>query len=286
MLTLTELKEKIIHTARSCGISDIGFADFCSLSEYFPPDSGSDVIHATHAPQQPAEENAKSIIVYVCSYFAGNEPGNISRYARGRDYHIVMKELGEPILRILEENGFGARCLCDSSPLPERFLAQRAGLGFCGKNHSFIHPVYGSYVFIGCIVTDCPLPPDAPCTGGCAECGRCSAECPSGALADGGFDGGKCISQLTQKKGELTQAEEALIKKSGYAWGCDICQQVCPHNAHIPLTVIPEFRENLTYNLPDVSELSGRQFKKLYSGSAFSWRGKSVIMRNLSLFTK
>lgn len=220
---------------------------------------------------------AQSVLCFIVSY-KSSLLGNISQYAYGRDYHKVLREVADTAVDALHDGGFAAEVFCDSSPLPERYLAYLAGLGFIGKNRCLIHPNYGSFVFIGYILTDCRLAPDKPIGELCADCGKCLSVCPSGALSDGDFS--KCISYITQKKGELSKAEEELIKNSPSIWGCDLCQSVCPHNLSAPEATLDAFCENLICELYVSEDISNRAFSELYSDRAFSWRGKNVILRN------
>lgn len=223
---------------------------------------------------------AKSVIVFVVSY-KSKLCGNISSYAYGRDYHKVLPEIAENALKILNNNGYRAKFFSDTSNLCDRHLGYLAGLGFLGKNRCLIHPVYGSFIFIGYIITDCPLKPDKPLSDSCAECGKCIESCPSKALSSGNFN--SCLSFITQKKGELTNEEKALIKSSGSVWGCDICQNVCPHNKNAPEASIGAFSKNLLTNLSVDKNITNKDFKNIYADRAFSWRGKNVILRNLEI---
>ncbi len=230
---------------------------------------------------------AKSIIVCLMSYYTGDEKGNLSKYARGEDYHSVMgRALGE-LAELLKENGYRAEGFCDSGDLNDRYLAYLAGLGFFGKNGFLIHPVYGTYTVIGYIITDCPLDESAPLNSTCINCGECVRRCPGGAIAeDGSFCYEKCASYITQKKGELSSEEERIIAKSGYVWGCDVCQDVCPHNKNAKKTKNPEFNEYLCKDLHIDTSISNRTFRKVYKNKAYAWRGKGVIARNQEILEK
>ena len=113
----------------------------------------------------------------------------------------------------------------------------------------------------------------------------CIKLCPGGALTENGFDERKCVSYITQKKGELSEEEMNAIRNSGSVWGCDICQRVCPENKNKELTGINKFRENLILCIKN-EKISNREFKKKYAERAFSWRGKGVIDRNLSIINE
>lgn len=223
--------------------------------------------------------SAKSVIVFVVSYKSGLS-GNISSYAYGRDYHAVTNEIADAAIKILEQNGYGGKSFSDTGDLCDRHLAYLAGLGFLGKNHMLIHPKFGSFIFIGYILTDCPLKEDSPLEKSCIDCGKCIESCPSGALSDNDFS--KCLSHLTQKKGELSENEKALIKKGELIWGCDICQKVCPYNKNAPDASNPAFCSDLITEL-DIGEMSNREFLRKFKDRAFSWRGKNVIKRNIDI---
>lgn len=223
--------------------------------------------------------SAKSVIVFVVSY-KSELSGNISKYTYGKDYHTVMKEIADSAIKILESNGYIGKAFSDTGDLCDRHLAYLAGLGFLGKNHMLIHPKFGSFIFIGYILTDCPLEADKPLEKSCINCGECIRQCPSGTLLSGDFS--KCISHITQKKGELSEDEQALIKKGKLIWGCDICQNVCPHNKNAPYATNPAFCDDLITEL-NIGEISNREFLRKYRDRAFSWRGKNVIVRNIKI---
>ena len=227
------------------------------------------------------------VFVAAFPYNAGEQPGNLSRYARGLDYHQVVTARLEPVCAALREAHPGRTFAAgaDNSPLPERECARLAGLGLQGKNGLVILPPYGTWLFLGTILTDLPLssaPVPAP---GCMDCGACAAACPGGALRSAPFDEGKCLSALTQKKGPLTEEEARLVAAHPLIWGCDLCQQVCPYNRGALPTSLPEFRDDLlcSLHLEDVDGLTRRQFCSAFAGRAFTWRGPAPLRRNLLL---
>lgn len=241
--------------------------------------------------RQRAEElcpGARSVLTAAFSYYAGRTPGNLSLYARGRDYHLVLTRRLNTVCDTLREKHPEYRFVpgTDSSPLPEREAARLSGLGMIGRNGLVILPPYGSWLFLGTILTDLPLDlPQSRPSPGCMDCGRCAAACPGGALRGGTFEAEKCLSHLTQKKGELTQEQIALVASHPYAWGCDLCQSVCPHNAGAMETALPEFRQDLIHTLTAdmVEGLTNRQFRERFGDRAFAWRGPAVLRRNLAL---
>ena len=161
-------------------------------------------------------------------------------------------------------------------------LGVNAGLGRVGKNGLLINDKYGSFHFIGYVITDMKLEKSKPDFTGCIECGKCIKACPGGAL--GSKDFSKCLSHITQKKGELTEWEKNLIRENRTAFGCDICQLVCPMN-DFKITPLPEFRENLSCRIEksDFESLTNREFKEKFGNKAYSWRGKGVLLRNLEI---
>lgn len=282
------MKQKLIETAEKIGVSAIGFTQAEVYTDLRDVLLRRKTVFADGVLERRFNPflilpGAKSVIVLLCSYYTGKQ-GNISAYAHGRDYHRVMAEKCAELCAILEKEGYTARAFCDTGDLCERYLAWRAGLGVTGRNGFLISPRFGTYVFIAHIVTDCPLPPDKPTDGQCAGCGACIAACPGGALGENGsFLPERCLSYITQKKGELTPEETALMQKSGCAWGCDVCQMVCPHNRDIEKAILPDFTENLISELVLQEGMSNREFKLRYGDRAFAWRGKAVLLRNLRI---
>jgi len=227
----------------------------------------------------------KSAIVCLFPYFNGCIDGNLSLYARSYDYHKVIKEKLSPVCDYIESLSPDAGCeiFADIGPSVDRALAYKAGLGFYGKNGMLINDTFGSWFFIGYILCDLALEPDSPIEKSCLGCDKCIESCPGNALSDS-FCLERCASHISQKKGELSEGEIELLRKSGLIFGCDICQRVCPHN-DVPPCALDEFKKDLIHSLgkSDLEELSGREFMKKYKDRAFSWRGKGVLERNLTI---
>jgi epoxyqueuosine reductase len=156
----------------------------------------------------------------------------VAKYARGRDYHLDLMERLDDLAAVLRAHGATvARPFADAGPVPERELAERAGLGWIGKNTMLIRPGTGSFVFIGAVLTDLALPADRPLdTDHCGSCTRCLDACPTGALvAPRELDATRCISYLTIES--RAPAPPGLAERfEGWAFGCDICNDVCPWN--------------------------------------------------------
>jgi epoxyqueuosine reductase len=177
---------------------------------------------------------ATSAVVVGMNY-GGTEPtGPVARYARGDDYHDVMRDRLRELHRWIEEqvgHAVHGRPYVDTGPVLERDLAHRAGLGWCGKNPRLVHPARGSCVCLGSLFVELDLEPDAPFEADrCGTCTRCLDACPTGALpAPRVLDANRCISYLTiELRGEIPEALRAPMGELVY--GCDICQDVCPWN--------------------------------------------------------
>ena len=233
--------------------------------------------------KQRIPQDAASVLVCLFPYYTGeHKERNLSRYARVTDYHMIAGEYLNRFCKALQEvfpqNQFEP--FTDNSPIREVSAAFHAGLGRRGKNGLILHPKYGSYVFIGEVVTDLVLQPDRPLNSGeCIGCGKCQSVCPQGALqSDGSVCLERCRSHITQKKGELTDWEIGQIQDGGLIWGCDICNDVCPMNQEAKvLTPVPEFLESA------VAVLDAQIAERLLKTRAYNYRGKKTILRNIQL---
>jgi len=231
--------------------------------------------------------DVRSVIVCLFPYYIGDRQGaNLSKYTFSQDYHLVARHKLEQIGQFLQERipGFHYVAHTDTGPLVDRYLAYLAGVGFYGINGHIITDKYGSYVFIGYLLNNYPFLPDKPQQRTCYQCGRCVAACPGQIiLGDYSIDPRGCKSYLTQKKGELTATELAIFRKTPLIFGCDVCQDVCPHNRHVQHTIITEFTEDVVFQLKleELTSLSNKEFTRRYGRHAFSWRGKKLLLRNL-----
>ncbi len=282
------MKNLIKKALLLAGADEVGVCDAKRYDELIPILEGSSVPMVSEDIEKRINPflimpDAKSVIVFLVSY-KSQMSGNISSYAYGRDYHTVLSEIADNCIELLEKNGYKGKYFADTGDLLDRHLAYLAGLGFFGKNHFLINEKYGSYIFIGYIITDCPLSCDAVKAGECKNCGKCKISCPTGALKNGDFS--KCLSYITQKKGELSEEEECLIIENNTIWGCDICQAVCPHNENVPLARNENFFRNIITELSIPRDITNKEFKREYGEKAFSWRGKNVILRNQEIINK
>lgn len=234
----------------------------------------------------------RGVFIAAYPYYGGDRPGNLSLYARGEDYHLSLSRRLEEVCQGLRREFPGHSFVpgADNSPLPETQIAKKAGLGIRGRNGLVILPPYGSWLFLGTILTDLPLESPKEPGPDCMNCGACLRACPGGALGTSPFDENKCLSALTQKKGALSAEETALVKAHPLIWGCDICQQVCPYNSGAvvsPLTDLTggdgktPYLASLCGN--DLEGLTNKTFKAKFGTRAFAWRGPAVLRRNLSI---
>lgn len=234
------------------------------------------------------ELTPKSVLLYVAPYYRGDAQ-NLSDYAAAEDYHLFFREFSEQLIRKIKEVHPTAAAIAyvDHSPIDERDAAVRAGLGIIGRHGLLIHPRYSSFIFIGEIVTDLDarllpgyLEPGEPAY--CEDCGACRRACPTGILR--GVEGSDCLSAITQRKGELSEAELDLMYRCKTVWGCDICQLACPHTKRAIdektiETPVPFFQSNRTPCLT-YREIEAMP-KEVFSRRAYAWRGRKTILRNL-----
>jgi epoxyqueuosine reductase len=229
----------------------------------------------------------------VALEYGGREPsGPVARYARGDDYHDVMEaRLREVHLRLEREAGhaIAGKAYVDTGPLLERDLARRAGLGWFGKNTNLLHPTKGSFFFLGALVLDAELEPDAPFDrDGCGTCTRCIDACPTGAIvAPRRLDATRCISYLTIELRE--EIPEPLRERIGsLLYGCDICQDVCPYNVKFAQALkVPELapREFIAGKdarqlARDILATSQEEFSAAFKGSPMKRAKLRGLRRN------
>lgn len=295
------MKKKIKDIAKELNLDIIGFTDNESLSGLqgrlesridkgltteFEPKTVKERIDPTMTLR-----DCKGIITIAVPYdtgfnisFSGRLKGSISKSSWGTDYHIVLKKMLKEFSTSLQnELGGVFLSFADTGPLVDRELAYRSGLGYYGKNCCIINPDYGSYVFIGYILTSLELSSDViPIESQCGDCRLCLDACPTGALEGPGvLNPKKCISYLTQTK-EYIPAE-LQIRMGVKIYGCDTCQIVCPKNKGVQLSNHTEFEPIKTGGFIDIDELltmSKKDYLKKYGDMAGSWRGRSVLIRN------
>ena len=305
------LAEQIRTWGRELGFQRIGFTDTEDLSEaerehfaWLAKNHHGEMDYmARHGTKRtrPAElvPGTVSVISAAMNYYPGREREGqdvladperafVSRYALGRDYHkLVRKRLQRLARRIEEEIGpFGYRVFCDSAPVLEKPLAEKAGLGWRGKHSNLIDREHGSWFFLGEIYTDLPLPPDTPARDHCGTCTACIDVCPTRAIvAPGDVDARLCISYLTiELHGSIPEALRPLMGNRIY--GCDDCQLVCPWNRFATPTPEADFlpRHGLdSARLVDLFAWEEAEFLQKTEGSPIRRLGHVRWLRNLAV---
>jgi epoxyqueuosine reductase len=237
--------------------------------------------------------SAKSVVVLVTPYAraegdVGPSPGVVARYARGRDYHNVVGRKARKLADWLRTQGHVARAGTDSMPVYERAWAQRAGVGFIGKNCCLIVPGLGSHVFLSTVVTSAVLPADAPMPERCGACTRCLDGCPTAAFAaPRELDARRCVSYLTiEHEGPIEPGLRAGIGTR--IFGCDVCQDVCPFNRTAPPdparteAFAPDSRW-ATHDAAALLTLDEAAFEAWAQGSPLRRAGRAGMARNAAL---
>lgn len=301
----TSLKEKIIIESKRIGIDKIGFTTaepFTELEDKLR--AQQELGHHSGFEHKVIEEriypelifqSPRSIISIALAYptkiadppprVKGERRGEFARASWGRDYHDILRDkMNRLIEYIRHEAGESVtyKPMVDTGELVDVAVAQRAGLGFIGRNGLLITEEFGSYVYLAEIITNLDFAPDPSVPFGCGECTRCVDACPTGALlGDGRINAKQCLSYQTQTKGMMA---EPFRRKMGHViYGCDICQIVCPYNkgknAHFHPEMEPE-PESIMPKLRPLLTISNRDFKEQFGHMSGSWRGKKPLQRN------
>lgn len=303
-MNVEQLKHDIIEYAKEIGIDKIGFTTanpFTTLKERLIKQQQLNYQSGFEEPDidkrtNPALllEGAASIISIAVAYPTrmkenpkgkkGARRGLFARASWGEDYHTVLRNRLQKLEEFIKSKIPEARTksMVDTGELSDRAVAERAGIGWSGKNCAIITPEYGSFVYLGEMITNIPFEPDQPIEDLCGDCNKCLEACPTGALVQGGQINAKiCISYLTQTKDFLPEQYRSVIGNRLY--GCDTCQIVCPYNRgvdfhlHEELEPEPEIAKPL---LTPLLSISNREFKEKFGRTSGAWRGKKPIQRN------
>jgi epoxyqueuosine reductase len=240
---------------------------------------------------------AKTVVVLGFNYYPADETPSleapkVARYAYGEDYHYVVKRRGKELMKQLQEQ-YGAiegRVFVDSAPVLERQWAQRTGQGWLGKNTLLLRRDMGSYFFLCELIIDLAFEPDGPMDDFCGTCTKCIDACPTDAIAPNGYllDAGKCISYLTI---ELKESIDDSFRQNmeGWAFGCDICQEVCPWNRFSkPHTdsELQAYPELASLDEKAWLEMTTESFQKVFKKSPLKRKGLPGIQQTISFIKK
>jgi len=234
--------------------------------------------------------DCQTIVALACplpySSFPQEGEGVLARSAVGEDYHHLMAQKISRLVEIMAVNDWPgtSRRQVDSGPLVERAFARRAGIGWIGRNQNLIIPGYGSFVALALLLLDQELEPDQPSIPDhCGTCQRCVQACPAQILGKEPFAAKHCVSYLTQSKEVLTPEEGERLGLR--IFGCDTCQEVCPHNnKRIEQETASSSPSSLRrgVDLKDTLNLTKGEFQRRFKATAAGWRGKGVLQRNAS----
>lgn len=305
-MDINQLKQAVIDYAHSIGIDHIGFTTADPFDElkqkledyhskgYASGFEESDINLRTEP--KLSLPTARSIIAIAVGYpnklkgapksVRGDRRGLFARASWGQDYHTIMRNRLDKLEQFLRSkvSDIEVKSMVDTGVLSDRAVAERAGLGFTGRNGFVINPDLGTWTYLGEMLVSVPFAPDDPLLDSCGDCTICVDRCPTGALVgDGQLNSQKCISFLTQTKGYM--ADEYRYKIGNRLYGCDTCQQVCPKNRgintqHDDIVLEPEI---LKPRLVPLLKMSNKEFKNTYGHLAGAWRGKKPIQRNAIL---
>ncbi len=235
----------------------------------------------------------QSVICVALNYYTsqqrpeGKEYAKISRYGWGRDYHKVMHKKLKALTNWLLEQGEGieARYYADTGPVQDKVWAQRAGIGWIAKNGNVITREYGSWVFLGEVLTNLALTPDNPHTQHCGSCTRCLDACPTGAIAKPFVvDANRCIAYHTIENRAEKLPDAITPHLEGWVAGCDICQDVCPWNQRFArVTDVAEFQpypQNVAPTLTELANISDEEWNQRFQASALRRIKPEMLRRN------
>lgn len=235
----------------------------------------------------------RSLICVALNYYTphqhqkGEEYAKISRYGWGRDYHKVLHKKLKQLATWLElqSEGIKARYYADTGPVQDKVWAQKAGIGWIAKNGNVITREYGSWVFLGEILTNIELESDRPATQHCGNCTRCIQACPTGAITKPFVvDANRCIAYHTIENRAETLPENIKTNLHGWVAGCDICQDVCPWNQRFAqITDVTDFQpypENLAPKLVELAQITDEEWDRRFTASALRRIKPEMLRRN------
>ncbi len=305
---MKEIREAIRDKAKSLGFQAVGFAgtdaeaaDGANLAAFLKDGRHGDMDWLAANPPRRADPRAlwpeaRTIISVGLGYAPSDDPldalarprdGAVSVYARGGDYHKVLKKRLKRLARwVAETHDCAVKVFVDTAPVMEKPAAMRAGIGWQGKHTNLVSRAHGSWLFLGEVMTTLELPPDAPEADHCGTCDACMRACPTDALpAPYRMDARRCISYLTiEHRGDIDPALMGLMGNRIY--GCDDCLAVCPWNKFTAPSREPAFlpRAELTApRLADLAALDDAAFRAVFAGSPIKRTGRDRFVRNVMI---
>jgi epoxyqueuosine reductase len=289
MSNLQDLTDRLKYQARLIGFSKVGIAPAQSgmesqrLREWLDQGHHGDMAWMANPHRQDVQSlmvGVKSIVSVALNYYTphaqSNDPdrGKISRYGWGKDYHKVMGKMLKQLCRWLEQQGdqVQTRFCVDTAPISDKAWAQRSGIGWIGKHSNVITKEYGSWVFLGEILTNLELIYDSPHPDRCGKCRLCIDACPTQAIVSPYVvSAPKCIAYHTIESRQPDIPPEISSKMQNWVAGCDICQEVCPYNRRPVHTTIADFHpypHNLHPRLTDLAQMTETQWDQQFRSSA------------------
>lgn len=289
------VKQKALELGfHKVGIAAVGEPDSANLQRWLGQGYQADMAWMENPARQDVRQllpTVQSIICVALNYYTPQpqpdspQHAKISRYGRGRDYHKVLHKRLKHLATWLEAqaDGVETRFCADTAPIQDKVWAERAGIGWIAKNSNLITREYGSWVFLGEVLTNLVLPPDRPHTAHCGTCTRCIEACPTQAIvAPHVVDANRCIAYHTIENRAADLPES--LNLHGWVAGCDICQEVCPWNDRFAQpTDVADFEPrpwNLAPALADLANLSDEEHDRRYTGSALRRIKPWMLRRN------
>ncbi len=306
-------KDQIVEHAKQLGFDLVGVTaagPFCETMQTFQQRVDAGYLSQWRYTRGDIEQictpeltlpAAKSIVCTATSYWCDAQPhdphapgmrGAVSRHAWGYDYHRVIRGRLEQLGTFIRDRFPPAQCVgcVDTGPLVDRAAAVRAGIGWFGRNGNVLTAEFGSYVFLGELITSLELEPDTPLRKHCGKCAQCLTRCPTGAILDDGtIDARRCISDATQLKSPIPRPLRKAI--GNRIWGCDDCQTSCPVNERKERTAKGKHHKEFeplphagpSVDLAAVLHMTKSQFRDWFGPTSMAWRGKAVLQRNAAV---
>jgi epoxyqueuosine reductase len=301
-MDIPTLRQQILQTALELGFHKVGIAavpdsqDSSALQDWLAKGYQADMTWMESPKRRSVQQvmpEVRSIICVALNYYTnpdrpqGQQYAKISRYGWGRDYHRILHKKLKALTTWLSAQGDGiqARYYADTGPVQDKVWAEQAGLGWIAKNGNLITRDYGSWVFLGEVLTNLDLPPDRPHTAHCGTCTRCLEACPTGAIVQPAVvDANRCIAYHTIENRAETLPAAIVPHLQGWVAGCDICQDVCPWNQRFAQpTDLPDFQPrswNVAPTLTELAELSQEEYDRRFTGSALRRIKLWMLRRN------